>query len=156
MVPLPPPLVSFPFVSRPLARSYQPPLFHVSPAPPPPRGPRRTNHDLAPAPPYPERASRAAHVATHFASLGAPRPIYSVLVANNGNAASKFIRSIRLWSQVRHPLEVLFLSFFLSLSPLVAPATFLCLCTCCSVTRHDPTTCTASSSSHTHTAARTS
>eukprot|EP00191_Tetraselmis_sp_GSL018_P021896 CAMPEP_0177623330 /NCGR_PEP_ID=MMETSP0419_2-20121207/28846_1 /TAXON_ID=582737 /ORGANISM="Tetraselmis sp., Strain GSL018" /LENGTH=103 /DNA_ID=CAMNT_0019123877 /DNA_START=262 /DNA_END=570 /DNA_ORIENTATION=+ len=31
-------------------------------------------------------------------NLGGDKPVYSVLVANNGNAAVKFIRSVRSWA----------------------------------------------------------
>ena len=50
---------------------------------------------------FPRRGeSLRRRVADLQLSLGADRPILSVLVANNGNAASKFIRSVRTWSEV--------------------------------------------------------
>jgi len=35
-----------------------------------------------------------------FSDHGATKAIHSVLIANNGNAATKFIRSVRTWAQV--------------------------------------------------------
>lgn len=43
-------------------------------------------------------AELAAQLDTRVASWGGDRPIHSVLVANNGLAATKFIRSIRSWA----------------------------------------------------------
>lgn len=36
-------------------------------------------------------------VERYFRDIGADKPIHSVLVANNGNAATKFTMSIRKW-----------------------------------------------------------
>ncbi|CAG9465063.1 unnamed protein product [Pedinophyceae sp. YPF-701] len=38
-------------------------------------------------------------VRAHFLGVGATKPIHSVLIANNGNAAVKFTRSLRSWAQ---------------------------------------------------------
>ena len=43
----------------------------------------------------PQRVATAAVVARVVKSLGGTRPITSVLIANNGIAAVKFIRSVR-------------------------------------------------------------
>lgn len=43
-------------------------------------------------------AELAAQLDARVAAWGGDRPIHSVLVANNGLAATKFIRSIRSWA----------------------------------------------------------
>lgn len=38
-----------------------------------------------------------ARVDAYYRALGADKRIHSILVANNGNAATKFIRSLHMW-----------------------------------------------------------
>jgi len=47
----------------------------------------------------PTRNSSAASIVDEFCyALGGKKPIHSILIANNGMAAVKFIRSVRTWA----------------------------------------------------------
>lgn len=84
-----------PAVFRPRGRRPPAAPAHASARTPAARPPRSTSTRLG----VPKRTAEvAAALDARCAEWGGDRPIHSVLVANNGLAATKFMRSVRSWA----------------------------------------------------------